>query len=197
MILDPVLPNQPPQEATVFGHFPLDDFFHSFGQTLTAQVAIPVERAEALVSGNLSRGYAAVARHAREIGIPVPLAISLATQESGGNCRAHSWAGARGVLQVEPYTAEKDGFDPHRLYECDYGAIAGLTEMKHLIEADGGVTCHAVSRYYGSDAYLRHFRGACAPYGRQVLARAQRIERSFYAVYNGPIYGHRRHRRVA
>lgn len=149
------------------------------------------------------RGYAAVAAAARRMGVPVSLALAEAKQESGGNCRAHSWAGARGVLQVEPYTARKDGFDPARLYDCEYGAAAGMTELAHLIAADGGVTCHAISRYYGSDAYLRRFRGGCAPYGRQVLARMHAIERAptttdlMMADWPAPRRHHRHRRRWA
>ncbi len=111
------------------------------------------------------------------MGFPVALALAEAKQESSGNCHARSPTDARGVLQVEPYTAIRDGFDPRRLYECEYGAVAGITELQHQIEAEGGITCHAISRYYGSDAYLSRFRDGCAPYGRQVLARMRAIER--------------------
>lgn len=164
----------------------------------------PIDRA----AGNLvtaagsygRRGYAAVAAMARKMGLPVSLGLAEAKQESSGNCHARSRTDARGVLQVEPYTAEKDGFDPSRLFECEYGALAGLTELKKQIEAEGGITCHALSRYYGSDIYLRRFRGGCAPYGREVLARMRAIERSpriaaslMLAEWE-PAPGHHRHR---
>ena len=130
-----------------------------------------------MAPGTLGKGYAIVAATAREIGVPVDIALALTLQESGGNCRAHSWKGARGILQVEPYTAAKDGFDPHRLYDCEYGARAGLTEMRHLL-AGYGDSCRAFSNYGGSAWWTERFRGGCSPYARAVMANRRAIDRA-------------------
>ncbi|QAY96722.1 hypothetical protein CWB41_14080 [Methylovirgula ligni] len=139
------------------------------------EVIRPAVRAIEGAARFASAGYVIVARRARDIGVPLPLAMSLTVQESGGNCHAHGPPDGRGVLQVEPGTARKDGFDPRKLFDCDYGAVAGLTEMKHLLDAEGGVTCRAISLYNGSEGYVDR-RGGCTRYGRQVLARARKLE---------------------
>lgn len=150
--------------------------------------------------GRLSRvGYAVVSHVAAEMGVPRNFAIAVTQQESGGNCRARSWAGAKGVLQVMSYTAEKDGYDPHRLYECEYGARAGLAELRLLIARYGGVNCTTASRYQGSEYYVAR-RGGCTIYGRQVLARMRALDRGAYrfnASWHEPHWHHRWHRRWA
>lgn len=64
----------------------------------------------------------------------VPVAIRLTRIESGFRCNARSRVGARGVLQVMPRSAIALGYAPGRLYECHYGAAAGVAHMKRCIE---------------------------------------------------------------
>jgi len=65
-------------------------------------------------------------------------AVKIAKLESGFTCSATgpvtSVGRARGVLQVMPSTAKALGFDPTRLYDCDYGIRAGIEHMAKCIE---------------------------------------------------------------
>ncbi|MEI9917115.1 MAG: hypothetical protein WDN29_16430 [Methylovirgula sp.] len=159
------------------------------------------QRVAAAASRSAASVYAMAARLAPQYRVPVPIAISEVTQESHGNCHARSYTDARGALQVEPYTAVRDGYDPHRLFECEYGLRAGLAELQRLIEEQGEITCHTISLYEGSPHYVdRH--GGCTPYGRQVLARARAIEAHpldpeiWEASWTGSHHHHRHHWRV-
>jgi soluble lytic murein transglycosylase-like protein len=76
----------------------------------------------AAASRSTSSAYAIVARLAPHFGVPVSLAVAEVAQASSGNYRARSYTDARGVLQVEPYTARRDGYNPRRLFECEYRA---------------------------------------------------------------------------
>lgn len=158
-----------------------------------ASVALAASRSAASV-------YAMAARMAPRWDVPVSLAVSEVVQESHGDCRARSPTDARGALQVEPYTALRDGYDPSRLFECEYGLQAGLAHLQKLIAEQGGISCHTISLYEGSERYVaRH--GGCTRYGQQVLARAHEIE-------SGPLspeiwearwinhHHHRRHHRL-
>jgi soluble lytic murein transglycosylase-like protein len=68
----------------------------------------------------------------------VDSALRLAKLESTFNCRATGpktrHGRAKGVLQVMDGSARALGFDPKRLYECDYGIQAGLAHMQMCIK---------------------------------------------------------------
>lgn len=68
----------------------------------------------------------------------VESALRLAKLESTFNCRATGpktrHGRAKGVLQMMDGSARALGFDPKRMYECDYGIQAGLAHMKMCIK---------------------------------------------------------------
>ncbi|HEV2443480.1 MAG TPA: lytic transglycosylase domain-containing protein [Steroidobacteraceae bacterium] len=55
---------------------------------------------------------ALIERYAAQSGVPVDIALNVARQESGFNPRARSSAGALGVMQLEPGTAQELGVNP-------------------------------------------------------------------------------------
>jgi len=83
-------------------------------------------------------GYAAVYAAAKKHGVDPNLALRVAKQESRGNCKALSHAGARGVMQVIPSTARPHGVSASELYNCKRGAEAGVRELKKLHSMYGG-----------------------------------------------------------
>ena len=83
-------------------------------------------------------GYAAVYAAAKKHGVDPNLALRMAKQESGGNCKARSHANARGVMQVIPSTARPHGVSASDLYNCKKGAEAGVKEIKSLLNRTNG-----------------------------------------------------------
>jgi soluble lytic murein transglycosylase-like protein len=94
-----------------------------------------------------------VAQRAREKLGPqwVDSALRLAKLESSFNCKATGpktrHGRAKGVLQVMDGSARALGFEPRRMYECDYGIQAGLAHMnmclKHGVKTSSDMArCH-------------------------------------------------------
>jgi soluble lytic murein transglycosylase-like protein len=73
-------------------------------------------------------------------GIPFPLAIAIATQESEGRATAGSAAGARGIFQVMGTTAAGLGLSRHALHDPMVNANAGLTYLGTLLRKYAGRT---------------------------------------------------------
>jgi len=88
----------------------------------------------------------AVARIAREeLGEKwVQTALKLAKIESNYTCKINgprtAHGHAKGVFQVIDGSARALGYDPKRLYECEYGIRAGVAHMKKCLDA--GVSNH-------------------------------------------------------
>jgi hypothetical protein len=93
----------------------------------------------------------------------VDSALRLAKLESTFNCKATGpktrHGRAKGVLQVMDGSARALGFDPKRMYECDYGIQAGLAHMqmclKHGVKTPSDMArCH-VSGWGGWNRRLK------------------------------------------
>jgi len=82
--------------------------------------------------------------------VPVPLALAVAKVESDFNARALSSAGARGVMQIMPRTAETEfGVDAHDLWDARTNVRLGLRFLERLHDQYGGRWEFALSHYNG------------------------------------------------
>jgi cell wall-associated NlpC family hydrolase len=105
-------------------------------------------------SGALSTPYAGLFQAAEtRYGVPATLLAAVAKQESGFNAGAVSPAGARGLMQIMPATAQGLGVDPMQPAQAVDGAARLL---KDLIGRFGRVD-HALAAYNaGPGAVLRY-----------------------------------------
>ena len=83
-------------------------------------------RADRLSDGKLSPWDSLVQKVAAEQDFDWRLVVAQIYQESQFNPHAHSFAGARGLLQVLPRTAKELGIDPKKLAEPETGIRAGV-----------------------------------------------------------------------
>ena len=118
--------------------------------TTTARVAGPATAA----SGVLNTPYSGLFQAAEQkYGVPATLLAAVAKQESGFNASAVSPAGARGLMQIMPGTAQGLGVDPMQPAQAVDGAARLL---KDLIGRFGRVD-HALAAYNaGPGAVLRY-----------------------------------------
>jgi cell wall-associated NlpC family hydrolase len=118
--------------------------------TTTARLGGPATAA----SGALSTPYAGLFQAAEtRYGVPATLLAAVAKQESGFNASAVSPAGARGLMQIMPATAQGLGVDPMQPAQAVDGAARLL---KDLIGRFGRVD-HALAAYNaGPGAVLRY-----------------------------------------
>ena len=87
---------------------------------------------------------ALISKYAQEEGVPVTLLAAMAKQESGYNQSAQSGAGAIGIMQLMPGTAEGLGVNPYDMEQNIKGGAIYLRQM--LDNFDGDVT-KAVAAY--------------------------------------------------
>ena len=99
-------------------------------------------------------GYKHVEAAAKRYGVPVRFALGVAAQESRGNCKATSHAGARGIMQVMPGTARKHGYTKNQMYDCRTGAIAGVKELKYCLNLAKGNKAKALACYNAGPGWL-------------------------------------------
>jgi cell wall-associated NlpC family hydrolase len=118
--------------------------------TSAARVGGPATAA----SGVLNTPYSGLFQAAeRKYGVPATLLAAVAKQESGFNASAVSPAGARGLMQIMPGTAQGLGVDPMQPAQAVDGAARLL---KDLIGRFGRVD-HALAAYNaGPGAVLRY-----------------------------------------
>lgn len=107
-----------------------------------------------------SAARSTISAYAQAYGIEAPLALAVGWQESGFNQSAVSGTGAVGVMQVEPYTAQRVSqlLDrPFNLYALDDNVHAGVFWLAHLVAFYGGNERLAVAAYYeGTKALARY-----------------------------------------
>lgn len=87
-----------------------------------------------------------VTRAADAFGLDRRVFHSLVRVESGGNPRAVSWAGARGLTQVMPYNAKRCGLAPHRLFDVTANARCGAKILRQELDRTGDLS-HALTVY--------------------------------------------------
>ncbi len=107
-----------------------------------------------------SRWQFAVTRYAKEAGLPVALVNAVIQQESGFNPQAVSGAGAIGLMQLMPKTAEWIGVDPYNPIDNLRGGIAYLRDLYRRFNGDLALTLAAynagegaVNKYGGVPPY--------------------------------------------
>ena len=101
-------------------------------------------------------------------GVDPGLAQAVAQQENGQyDPHARSSAGAVGLMQLMPGTAKRWGVNPANPVENIRG---GVSELKQLLDANGGNVRAALMRYNGSPTADPNVTGA---YADQVLGRMQ------------------------
>ncbi|MBI2346416.1 MAG: lytic transglycosylase domain-containing protein [Deltaproteobacteria bacterium] len=124
--------------------------------------------------------YAPVIGHcAAKYGVPVPLICGVILQESGGNPKAVSPAGARGLMQLMPATARRMGvtniMDPRQNIE------GGVRYLRFLLDRFKGNVKLAVAAYNCGEGNVEKYGNRIPPfretqgYVPNVLSYAQTV----------------------
>ncbi len=96
---------------------------------------------------------ALIVREANRQNFPPALALAVARVESNFDARAKSSAGARGVMQIMPATAEQElGVPRRKLYDPETNIRAGIRFLDQLIDTYDGRWDIALSHYNGGSA---------------------------------------------
>lgn len=102
-----------------------------------------------------------ITRHAGQNGLDPNLVRAVIQQESSGNPRAVSSAGARGLMQLMPETAAmygvRDSFDPEQ------NIAAGTRHLAGLLREFNGDTSLALAAYNAGSGAVRKY-GGVPPY---------------------------------
>jgi LysM repeat protein len=125
------------------------------GTPARAQTGSSTARFEAETRALMARRAAVrnlIAAEARRAGVPVPLALAVGWQESGWRQRVVSSAGAIGVMQLLPATAEwvADAMlhAPLDIHNTRSNVRTGVTLLKHYLRRYGGDRRLALAAYY-------------------------------------------------
>ncbi|WP_028963451.1 transglycosylase SLT domain-containing protein [Sulfobacillus thermosulfidooxidans] len=113
---------------------------------------------------------------AEQDNLPPALVIAVITEESGGNAHAVSSAGAIGLMQLEPGTAEVLGISPSELYNPQQNLIAGCLYLRDMLNMFGGNLSLALSAYNAGP-------GAVQAYGDRVVPATQGYVDNVEALY--------------
>ena len=131
----------------------------SGGQTATLNTRLPASMAAPIAARSGVR--AIIVAEARVQGVPVAFALAVAWQESGWRADVVSWAGAIGVMQLTPPTADwvagsMLGHSVH-LYDAHSNVQAGVRLLKHYLARYHGNQSLVLAAYYqgqtGADQY--------------------------------------------
>jgi LysM repeat protein len=122
-----------------------------------------------------------IEEEARRHGVPVALAEAVAWQESGWQAGVVSYAGAVGVMQLTPATADWVGSTMLgrrvNLWDASSNVEAGVTLLRHYLDRYGGNRSLALAAYYqGQTAADRHGVYAVT---RPYIASILELERIF------------------
>ncbi len=121
-----------------------------------------------------------VAREARNLGIPVSLALAVAHAESNFDPRAESHAGARGVMQIMPATGRGEyGVSPDMLWDARLNARIGLHFLGRLITRYKGRVDLALSYYNGGSAVGAWPNARVIPATRGYVRRVRKLEAKY------------------
>lgn len=148
-------------------------------------------RAKTITDGQAAKiaRYAPIIESAaRKYGVPVELICGVMLQESGGNARAVSSAGARGLMQLMPQTARRFGvtnsFDPVQ------NIHGGARYLRFLLDRFKGDLELAVAGYNAGEANVEKHGNKIPPfretraYVPNVLGYTQSMINIFYAKLN-------------
>lgn len=134
---------------------------------------------------------------ARRNGVPIELICGVILQESGGNHRAVSHAGAKGLMQLMPGTARRFGvsnsFDPRQNIE------GGTKYLRFLLDRFNGNIELALAGYNSGEGNVEKYGNKVPPFAEtrayipNVLGYTQSMIDVFYAktTSNLPTYARR------
>jgi soluble lytic murein transglycosylase-like protein len=138
-----------------------------------ASPAIP-RRFAALVTGETER---LVRRAAQEGRVDPALALAVTSVESGFDPRALSAAGAVGLMQLMPATAQalgvKNPYDPMQ------NARGGATYLRELLARFGGDLPSALAAYNAGPGAVERYGGVPPPETREYVARVLAAYRAY------------------
>lgn len=118
---------------------------------------------------------------ARKSGIPLALAFAVAHAESSFNPRAVSSAGARGVMQIMPATAEQEyGIHRDQLWNPRINIRIGLHFLKRLLKRYRGNESLALSYYNGGSAVGQWPHARVIPATRGYVKKVLRLKRRYF-----------------
>lgn len=153
----------------------------------SAAAAAPAPPVDSFVTGGMPSAMAAlvakrgavgqiIAGEAQRQGVDPAFAMAVAWQESGWQQGVVSWAGAVGVMQLLPATADWIGTtmlgEPVRITDAHSNIRAGVTLLRHYLQRYGGDRGLALAAYYqGQTAADRHgIYPVSRPYIASILA---------------------------
>ena len=126
-----------------------------------------------------------VRREALNLGVPVSLALAVAKVESNFNPKALSHAGARGVMQIMPATAEKEyGIERDQLWEPRVNIRLGLHFLKRLLVRYRSRMDLALSYYNGGSRVGDLPNARVIPATRDYVTKVMRLQRSYSMIQN-------------
>jgi soluble lytic murein transglycosylase-like protein len=109
----------------------------------------------------VSRWKDLIDRAAAQTGVPARLIAAVMQQESGGNPRAGSPAGAQGLMQLMPATAR--GLGVNNTWDPSQNILGGAKYLKEQLDRFGGNVRFALAAYNaGPGAVQKH--GGVPPY---------------------------------
>lgn len=107
--------------------------------------------------------YAPIIQHcARKYNLPVELICGVMLQESGGNPRAHSPAGARGLMQLMPATARR--FGVHNIHDPVQNIEGGSKYLRWLLDHFRGNVELALAGYNAGEKNVEKYGWRIPPF---------------------------------
>lgn len=98
-----------------------------------------------------------VRRKSRQYGVDEALVRSVIEMESGGNPRAVSKAGARGLMQLMPATARMLGVDDS--FDPEQNVDGGVRYLREMLERYGGDETRALAAYHSGPGNVDRYGG--------------------------------------
>lgn len=134
-----------------------------------------------------------VIEEAKRQNVAPSLALAIAKVESNFNAQALSHAGAKGVMQIMPRTAEQ-AFGVHRnqLFDPDVNIELGVKFIKKLLKRYDGRLDIALSHYNGGSAVKnRHDELSVIPATRGYVDKVLATQQDFLQHDNQPLFASR------
>jgi soluble lytic murein transglycosylase-like protein len=157
---------------------------HVFKITATVLTFIAIV-GSSVAFGSVNRHQAEIqeliVREANRQNFPPALALAVARVESNFDPRAKSHAGARGVMQIMPATAEQElGVPRRKLYDPETNIRAGIRFLNQLIDTYDGKWDIALSHYNGGSAVTNRWgRLRVIPATRDYVDKVLKYVRSY------------------
>lgn len=158
--------------------------YHRIGTLILAVTALALSSCTRDVAARHNMDKASVkelvAREAVNMGVPVSLALAVAHAESSFDPKAESHAGARGVMQIMPATAESEyGIRPDRLWEPRLNVRLGLHFLSRLMKRYRGRVDLALSYYNGGSRVGVWPNARVIPATAKYVSKVQKLQRHY------------------